>query len=308
MGRYNLPQPAPQPSHDHRGFTDPHIYSSQKLSPNLSADQGRSHRLDVLPGLSQILRSPKHTDGQAPNSQSVSNGPLRPRTSLPSENNSSGTSRTNSTYSRELRPQISRTSPPYQQITNHVSRGEDGRSQITHTSGVRASQQATAQESRATLAQSNSDGNRLPRPSYQEQEIYGERSHTVPSATAPVPSIQQSPPSFEHRGSKAKRNFHNRQRDVISSKPVKLQPRVVGEEFKQGEGQVWVFEDGSTCPKSIDEEPVNPDWGITKAGKPRKRLAVACTTCREKKIKCNPQEPKCVQCEKFGRDCHYATM
>ncbi|BDD58782.1 hypothetical protein MAP00_004033 [Monascus purpureus] len=51
--------------------------------------------------------------------------------------------------------------------------------------------------------------------------------------------------------------------------------------------------------------PVNANWGITKAGKPRKRLAQACLTCREKKIKCQPNLPRCDQCQKSGRDCRF---
>jgi hypothetical protein len=34
----------------------------------------------------------------------------------------------------------------------------------------------------------------------------------------------------------------------------------------------------------IDGTPVNANWGVTKAGRPRKRLGLACLTCREKKI------------------------
>ncbi|KAJ4377378.1 hypothetical protein N0V83_000203 [Neocucurbitaria cava] len=61
--------------------------------------------------------------------------------------------------------------------------------------------------------------------------------------------------------------------------------------------------DGTYCRAIIDGEPVNPSWGITKAGKPRKRLAQACLTCREKKIKCEPGYPKCHQCAKSQRVC-----
>lgn len=89
--------------------------------------------------------------------------------------------------------------------------------------------------------------------------------------------------------------------------PVKPLPRVVGEQIIPGEGPCWVYEDGSTCKKVIDGEAVNAQWGITKAGKPRKRLAIACTTCREKKIKCDPGDPKCVLCEKYGRECKFTT-
>ena len=91
------------------------------------------------------------------------------------------------------------------------------------------------------------------------------------------------------------------------SNSVKPQPRVVAEQDIPGEGPSWVYEDGTTCKKVIDGEMVNAQWGVTKAGKPRKRLAIACTTCREKKIKCDPAEPKCVQCEKFGRECRFTT-
>jgi len=88
---------------------------------------------------------------------------------------------------------------------------------------------------------------------------------------------------------------------------VKPLPRLVGEQLIPGEGPCWVYEDGSICKKVIDGEPVNAQWGVTKAGRPRKRLAIACTTCREKKIKCDPAEPKCVQCAKFGRVCRFTT-
>ena len=88
---------------------------------------------------------------------------------------------------------------------------------------------------------------------------------------------------------------------------VKPLPRVVGEQDIPGEGACWVYEDGSICRKVIDGEAVNAQWGVTKAGKPRKRLAIACTTCREKKIKCDPGEGKCQQCEKFGRECRFTT-
>ncbi len=89
-----------------------------------------------------------------------------------------------------------------------------------------------------------------------------------------------------------------------NAKPL---PRLVGEQLIPGEGPCWVYEDGSICKKVIDGEPVNAQWGVTKAGRPRKRLAIACTTCREKKIKCDPAEPKCVQCTKFGRVCRFTT-
>ncbi|KAI0471079.1 hypothetical protein GGR56DRAFT_129313 [Xylariaceae sp. FL0804] len=82
-------------------------------------------------------------------------------------------------------------------------------------------------------------------------------------------------------------------------------PRFVRQAEVQGEGLCYFYDDGTHCKTVIDGEPVNAHWGVTKAGKPRKRLAIACLTCREKKIKCDPDFPRCVQCEKFGRVCKF---
>ena len=92
-----------------------------------------------------------------------------------------------------------------------------------------------------------------------------------------------------------------------SSIPPPSQARLVGEQHFPGEGLCWVYDDGTHIRKEIDGETVNPQWGVTKAGKPRKRLAQACLTCREKKIKCDLADPKCLQCDKSGRECRYAS-
>ncbi|KAJ5958195.1 uncharacterized protein N7479_005345 [Penicillium vulpinum] len=86
-----------------------------------------------------------------------------------------------------------------------------------------------------------------------------------------------------------------------------LRPHVVDERVIDGE-LCFLYADGSFCPKFIDGTPVNANWGITKAGRPRKRLGLACLTCREKKIKCNPNptlEAVCDQCRKSGRECRF---
>lgn len=88
----------------------------------------------------------------------------------------------------------------------------------------------------------------------------------------------------------------------------RLTKKVMGEEMIPGKGVCYIYEDGTYCPKTIDGDSVNPNWGITKAGKPRKRLAQACTTCREKKIKCDPGSPKCLQCQKSGRECKFEPL
>ena len=89
-----------------------------------------------------------------------------------------------------------------------------------------------------------------------------------------------------------------------ASRPV---VKLIGERVFPGEGVCFVYDDGSHVRKVIDGEQVNAQWGVTKAGKPRKRLAIACVTCREKKIKCDPAEPKCVQCDKADRECRFQT-
>ncbi|KAJ9206307.1 transcriptional regulator family: Fungal Specific TF [Paecilomyces variotii] len=90
-----------------------------------------------------------------------------------------------------------------------------------------------------------------------------------------------------------------------SSRPRQQLPHVVDERYIEGEGLCYIYADGSHCPKSIDGVPVNANWGVTKAGKPRKRLAQACISCREKKIKCQPNIPKCDQCQKSGKECRF---
>ncbi|EEB08747.1 transcription factor [Schizosaccharomyces japonicus yFS275] len=50
-----------------------------------------------------------------------------------------------------------------------------------------------------------------------------------------------------------------------------------------------------------------PSWAHekTKAGKDRKRLPLACQSCRKKKIKCSGERPSCAQCLKHNTVCEY---
>lgn len=124
------------------------------------------------------------------------------------------------------------------------------------------------------------------------------------ASVAAAPYIPNQASAFEYDSTGHARSDQSTTNITQSVKPL---PRVVGEQDIPGEGPCWVYEDGSICRKVIDGEVVNAQWGVTKAGKPRKRLAIACTTCREKKIKCDPGEGKCQQCEKFGRECRFTT-
>ncbi|KAK4157624.1 hypothetical protein C8A00DRAFT_40050 [Chaetomidium leptoderma] len=114
--------------------------------------------------------------------------------------------------------------------------------------------------------------------------------NTPPTPTSSVGS--EAPPAKDGLGPKIWTGSH-------------FLPRFVRAAEVPGEGMCYFYDDGSHCKTVIDGEAVNPHWGVTKAGKPRKRLAIACVTCREKKIKCDPDYPRCVQCEKFGRVCKF---
>lgn len=105
-------------------------------------------------------------------------------------------------------------------------------------------------------------------------------------------SLSEAPPTKDGLGPKIWTGTH-------------FLPRFVRAAEVPGEGMCYFYDDGSHCKTVIDGEAVNAHWGVTKAGKPRKRLAIACVTCREKKIKCDPDYPRCVQCEKFGRVCKF---
>ncbi|SMR57168.1 unnamed protein product [Zymoseptoria tritici ST99CH_1A5] len=82
--------------------------------------------------------------------------------------------------------------------------------------------------------------------------------------------------------------------------------KYVGVREVPGEGTFHLYEGGFRIPTHVDGETVNPAWGLTKANKPRKRLAMACLDCREKKIKCEPGAVSCLQCEKAKRTCRKA--
>ena len=65
--------------------------------------------------------------------------------------------------------------------------------------------------------------------------------------------------------------------------------RVIREENVPAKGLCYIYDDGALCPKEINGDAVNPKWGTTKAGKPRKRLGQACNACRERKTRCDPK-------------------
>jgi hypothetical protein len=75
-----------------------------------------------------------------------------------------------------------------------------------------------------------------------------------------------------------------------------------------GQGVFHTYRDGSWIPAGVDGEVDHPVWGLTKAGKARKRLALACFNCRARKTRCEPAQKGCLQCEKRGRSCRWYVM
>lgn len=123
------------------------------------------------------------------------------------------------------------------------------------------------------------------------------RPHSTASDSIVTHANQTTQEDFGDAGRPVRRRM-----DGSSRTPVRSS-RCIGQQDVPGEGLCYIYEDGTYCRAIIDGEAVNPSWGITKAGKPRKRLAQACLTCREKKIKCEPGYPKCHQCAKSQRVC-----
>jgi len=259
------------------GFTDPNLYSRYQ-KPNASS---RTQLGGTLPGVSQLLSPVSPSAGDASFSSRFGTG-------SPSEPSSGYPSPRPDEYSAQS----------YSRSGGHTSHGQTPRGshfQSPYGNLVREPlpQSMTHRQYPASYP-SNFDH---PRQSWQP-------SLPTPSSTPSSARFQW--PMAQSSGSRpAAHQAGSHSRATASTVPPVL--KVVGEETIPGEGPCHLYADGSHVKKFIDGEMVNPQWGITKAGKPRKRLAQACMTCREKKIKCDPGDQKCIQCDKSGRDCHFHT-
>lgn len=307
MTTYQLPPP-PMPTRLQfgtdlsPGFTEPTRYNTMSDSrtsydPHKSNPGEHPRRMyhEQLPSVSQLL---------TPGSQSsVPNSPFSPQ-------HSPDLSETRHTYPSSHRNSVperfSQTAAAYpnqggySQVPFQTQQGEimDSRNhnfpinaQPTHIPSSYNPRQETNAAHYPTYAASS-------------RQQYAPHPPLVISSNAPAQYYHAQQTSYDLSSPSSIGFDQNRQDAGPSIKPL---PRVVGEQDIPGEGLCWLYEDGSICKKVIDGEEVNAQWGITKAGKPRKRLAIACTTCREKKIKCDPGDPKCVQCDKVGRECRFTT-
>lgn len=114
---------------------------------------------------------------------------------------------------------------------------------------------------------------------------YSSSTHDELPLRSPLPAHERAePPAYPSTGAENQKKY-------------------LGVRSVAGEGAYHFYEGGYRIPTHVDGEQVNPAWGLTKANKPRKRLALACLDCREKKIKCEPGVSSCLQCEKAKRPC-----
>lgn len=318
------------------GFTEPMRYNtigqqtrSQQPSISTYSEHSRQIRQEQLPSVRQLL---------TPTSKSTG-----PPSQYPFQYNPTQQQRRSSTnldHRNSLSDQTSRISQPSDQPVYPRSQEVPQVQQPTTVSPQRDSYQISPSIRHYSPMYNQQQGSGLP--SYSASLV---SAHQAPYRYQPQPAVQSNQPQHQHIAPLDRDQFQQmlpvnttQSQQLLPTNPstqyyqshvkhydsasiemtsehsplsatsnVKPQPRVVGEQDVPGEGPSWVYEDGTTCKKIIDGEAVNAQWGITKAGKPRKRLAIACTTCREKKIKCDPAEPKCVQCEKFGRECRFTT-
>jgi Fungal Zn(2)-Cys(6) binuclear cluster domain len=149
------------------------------------------------------------------------------------------------------------------------------------------------------------------RPQLDQQPVHPRREETVPAEAGRDMPQNTAPTAPRYHPPAASTTAFQEQdttKDALGPKiwtGTQFLPRFVRQAEIPGEGLCYFYDDGTHCKTHIDGEAVNAHWGVTKAGKPRKRLAIACITCREKKIKCDPDYPRCIQCEKFGRVCKF---
>ncbi|CAG8013372.1 unnamed protein product [Penicillium olsonii] len=231
-----------------------------------------------------------HSDGK-------DNGPQKPE-QLPSLSQIFTTEAPSSSHSKVYAP-----------LTPGAERRESAYTFPHHDPRLSAQHAQSAMHDRAKGRSESlqSQNTALPSLSQVTSQSHRDLSHHTP--TRSDPSTAPFPPPLAYTNTLP----HDQGPGELSSsdgsgRPVKtpVRPAVIDERVIEGEGLCFIYADGSYCPQTIDGTPVNANWGVTKAGRPRKRLALACLTCREKKIKCNPAtEAICDQCRKSGRECRF---
>jgi hypothetical protein len=298
------------------GFTDPTRYNTISQSSRINEPTNAIYREisrlahhEHLPSLRHMLTpAPQSSIAQHPPQQSPNH--IQHRSSFPSEHRAAASG----SHTQHPRYSPYQAGFPQSQLPAQAQPGEN-----LHPQRDEYQSSPLTQHFPSSYAPPPQGPVQLPYPpqpqliaapnAFQPQQMIPIDLPQPPQILPINPPVQYFP---DHRGSydsALNTVSGSEQGEAFIANQVKPLPRLIGEGDIPGEGPSWFYEDGTTCKKMIDGELVNAQWGVTKAGKPRKRLAIACTTCREKKIKCDPAEPnsKCVQCEKFGRECRFTT-
>ena len=342
MTTYQLPPPEKLQfgSDGTPGFTEPLRYntisqSSQSRrsfepSNTMYRERSRQPHREHLPSLSQLLTPATHP-GIPPSSYAQEASPSTPeaQSTVPSDRRGSGPAQNTQNQSYHYHPAFSQSRLPVQTqpgADSSLRRDEyqvspavqHFASSYTPHQGpglpLHPSYTAQAPQISCSLQTQHSAPPNIPQPQQAASSNIRPIQHILSAnAMQPQPLLPADTPAPyypQYLGTSDMASgltVDSEQSDKSSASNVKPLPRLVGERDVPGEGPSFIYEDGTTCKKFIDGEPVNAQWGVTKAGKPRKRLAIACTRCRDRKIKCDPAELKCLQCEKDGSECRFTT-
>ncbi|KAH7033265.1 uncharacterized protein B0I36DRAFT_321081 [Microdochium trichocladiopsis] len=260
------------------------------------------------PSRSPLDHQPSTTSSQRSLSTSYFPSTVTPRSNYAASNRSDGDRHTTGLlhFPGPLSPGRGRDSISSQHDSRHDSLST-GRWSYSSQSEARRPDYVLSTSEAPTFYRTSSDRLPFPGPSSRvnfESGATNFREQTI--AHQPPPPSERPQASLEVGGPAASEGLPVK--DGLGPKiwtGTHFLPRFLRQSEVPGEGLCYFYDDGTHCKAIIDGEQVNAHWGVTKAGKPRKRLAIACLTCREKKIKCDPDFPRCVQCEKFGRVCRF---
>ncbi|EME79785.1 uncharacterized protein MYCFIDRAFT_183812 [Pseudocercospora fijiensis CIRAD86] len=123
---------------------------------------------------------------------------------------------------------------------------------------------------------------------------------------SPFPVSEDLPPSDRHDSPIEDKSFACNPTPASAFTPATYVYQAAAYEGIQdvpGIGPHHFYKGGLCIPTHVYGEAVNPLWGLTRGKVPRKRLSVACQTCRAKKIRCEPSFGGCLQCKKAEKPC-----
>ncbi|KAF7198638.1 hypothetical protein HII31_00377 [Pseudocercospora fuligena] len=135
---------------------------------------------------------------------------------------------------------------------------------------------------------------------------HGRRNAPSYIDTSSSPISEEFPHSDRHDSPIEDKSFAYNPTAVSSFTPATYVYQAAAYEGIQdvpGIGPHHFYKGGLCIPTHVYGEAVNPMWGLTRGKVPRKRLSVACQTCRAKKIRCEPSFGGCLQCKKAEKPC-----